>query len=116
MAKFVDFNSNFINTKDTDRKAIDNSIKNIILIKKFEVGAMPKFGSTLTSMLFEEPGVIEVSLIKFEIKALLDFYEPRITVNTINIAYENNKVLCDIVYSINESFEDGESSVRLRLR
>ena len=115
MSRYKDLNSNFL-IVDEDHKAIENAIKNLILVRRFEMPGIPKFGSNVTSLLFEEPSLQVTEMLSFEVKTLLDFYEPRINVAKVKINFENNKMLCTVFYKILESFDNKTLSTRLRLR
>lgn len=116
MTKYKDINENFVNATDTNANAISNSIKNLLLLKEYEMPGLPKMGTRLTGLLFEEPGVQVSELIKFEINSIIEYYEPRVKVSKIDLVFEDNKMLCSIIYKILDSFNSDENTLRLRLR
>lgn len=68
-----------------DIAAVKNAIKSIILTSKGEKPFQPKFGSNVTSYLFEQPDPITISLLENEIKTVIARYEPRVAVQDVNI-------------------------------
>lgn len=117
MKKFTDVSSNFVNVTSTNADAIKNSIRNLVLIRKHEFPGMHELGSKLTSLLFREPDVQVRSLISEEIRGILEYYETRITVSKVHVkSNDQNQLLVDVIYKVNESFVDEEQSVRIRLR
>jgi len=68
-----------------DIAAIKNSIKSILLTSKGERTLQQKFGTNITSYLFEQPDPITLSLLEDEIVRAVTKYEPRVSITEVNV-------------------------------
>jgi phage baseplate assembly protein W len=92
MAKYTDIDlyltkneiTNDINLK-LDIAAISQSIKNIILTTKGEKLFDPNFGGGAYDMVYESLSSLRQRLKESEIRAILTLYEPRASIQDINI-------------------------------
>jgi len=84
----LDFTSHPV-TGDINRKrgveAIKRSVRNLILTDKYERPFNPELGSGLAGLLFELVTPTTATVIKLQIKELLENYEPRIILDDIKI-------------------------------
>lgn len=107
MAKYTDIDvyltkneiTNDINIK-TDVAAISQSIKNIILTTKGEKPFNPTFGGGLYDMVYNDVSLIQLRLKEGELRAILELYEPRARVQTLNITSSGTgSWIVEVVYS-----------------
>ena len=68
-----------------DNRAINNSIKNLILIKPNEVPFQRDIGSTVSDLLFEFCDEITAELLQIEIKRTIEFNEPRVELEQVEV-------------------------------
>jgi phage baseplate assembly protein W len=71
--------------------AVVNSIKNLILTNYYEKPFQPEFGSSVRGLLFENLDSITATTIKGEIERTIQNYEPRATVENINVIADYDK-------------------------
>lgn len=89
---------------DTNEKAIDNSIRNILLTLIGSVPGKPDFGSRIMEQVFElmdgqlTNEILEASVIQALIK-----WEPRINILNVDVKLipEYNRVIVEILYEYN---------------
>ena len=77
--------------KNTGPMAVVNSIKNLILTNYYEKPCQPEFGSSVRGLLFENLDSITATTIKGEIERTIQNYEPRATVENINVTADYDK-------------------------
>jgi uncharacterized protein len=82
--------------------AIKRSIINLILTKPGERFFNPNIGSRVSDLLFEPFDFVTAGLIHDEIKYTIEAFEPRVSLNTINVYMDDNLNAFDveIVYTI----------------
>lgn len=99
----IDFNLVKSDTNDftilESVETIRQSIRNNIFTKmgfsaKYE---KPEFGSNVIGLLSEKPTKFTALQIREQIKTTLENYEPRITINLINIDYNGEKYSFEVV-------------------
>ena len=114
--KYSDISPDFVSHTITDKDSIRNSIKNLILIRKFSLGGNPKIGSKLSEFLFKNMSFADEINLQLEIKLALKNYEPRINVLDVSLNLTDyNELFCNIFYNIKDSFDDNTESVRILL-
>lgn len=101
MAIFYDYSNP--NTLVTDKDAISNSIKNILLTPRGSVPGKPRFGSDLYKVPFELMDHITRDLIRNFIINALNEFEPRISISSviINDIPEYNRITTEVSYTYN---------------
>ena len=77
--------------RHTNETAVVNSIKNLILTNYYEKPFQPEFGSSVRGLLFENLDSITATTIKGEIERTIQNYEPRATVENINVTADYDK-------------------------
>ena len=106
---YSDFLSDFSRhpaTKDlmrvTNEQSIVNSIKNIIKTNNYEVPYRPGFGANIYHYLFEPFTSLTINEIEQEIRFAIKTYEPRVTLDSINIggSPDNNELYITLVVTI----------------
>lgn len=80
----------------TDDNAIKESIKNLLLTHKGERLFQPYIGSTIKQMLFEHLFPETMVILKEEIKNVIESFEPRCSIISIDVKGDPNKNLVDI--------------------
>ena len=68
-----------------DEQAVIRSIRNLISTNRYERLFQPEVGSTLNNLLFEPVSPLTANLIEDEIVRMIKNYEPRATINQINV-------------------------------
>lgn len=91
--------------KKTNEEAIKASVRNLISTKNYERPFHPEIGCQLYGLLFENFDPITVQIIKQTIRNTLNTFEPRISVDAIDINDEsdNNGFEVTIHFRINNS-------------
>ena len=106
---FVDISLAFeVNPRSGDittiknERAIQNSIKNIVMTKPKELMFSPNFGSYVSNYLFDFIDVHTSNEIKNEIIRSIKFNEPRVNLTDVivNPEPDNNRFLVKIIYKI----------------
>lgn len=105
-----------IELHNTEIKAINNSIKNILLTRRGSVPGKPRFGSDLYTLLFSQLDSLTESVAKSMIFACLTEFENRINVINIDLksVEEYNKLVITINYRYKDNFgqtSDGSASI-----
>ena len=85
-----------------NEQAVVASVRNLLLTTFFERPFQPTIGSNLNSLLFEPATNITASIISDEIKNVINNYEPRATINKINVSLltDNNAFGVDVSFFI----------------
>lgn len=109
---------NTIEQHSTDIKAINNSIKNILLTRRGSVPGNPRFGSDLYTLIFSQLDSLTESVAKSMVFACLTEFENRINIITIDLrsVEEYNKLVINIHYKYRDSFgqsTDGSANISL---
>lgn len=74
-----------------DDMAVINSIKNLLLTNHYERPFQPDLGSNIRKMLFEPLDVITASNLQREIIQTINNFEPRVTINTLQVTPNEEK-------------------------
>ena len=85
-----------------NERAINNSLKNLILIAPKEVPFRWDVGSNVSTFLFELAGQSTEVLLKREIERTVEYNEPRVELIDVNINFEeeSNDIKVTIIYKI----------------
>ena len=86
----------------TNERAINNSIKNLILISPNEVPFNRNVGSTVAYLMFDMCDEPTAGLLRDEIERTIKFNEPRVKVEDIFVKAEpeQNQFVCTVKYKI----------------
>lgn len=86
---------------DVNNNAIRNSIYNILSTMPGQKILNPEFGLNLTQWLFTNLSETNASLIKFKISQQISRYEPRVTLDKVEVVpdYENNQYNISIYFN-----------------
>lgn len=86
----------------TNERAINNSIKNLVLISPNEVPFNRNVGSTVAYLMFDMCDDPTAGLLRDEIERTIKFNEPRVTVEEIFVKAEpeSNQFVCTVKYKI----------------
>jgi phage baseplate assembly protein W len=68
-----------------DEQAVVRSVRNLLLTGFYERPFQPNLGSNLNKLLFEPADQLTSNLIESEVRDVISNFEPRVTVNTINV-------------------------------
>lgn len=103
--------------KKSGADAIKRSIRNLLFLKKGELGFNPEKGSGIDYILFEPFTPATVNLLAKEIQSLIKAFEPRVDIIEIIISDENeldkNGITVDIIFVIKNYNEPIQISVFL---
>jgi phage baseplate assembly protein W len=69
----------------TGEDAVKRSIKNLLLTQVGEVPFFPQFGSRLNWLLFEPIDPVTTTLLVSEIRATIEGFEPRVSIQTLTV-------------------------------
>ena len=90
--KFIDIDMNFGRhpltndvAKTIDVKAIIQSMRNLIMSREFDHPFHPEISSPVSTMLFDQLVPSEIAGKRREIEYLIANYEPRVTLETVDI-------------------------------
>ncbi len=86
----------------TNERAINNSIKNLILISPNEVPFNRNVGSTVAYLMFEMCDDPTAGLLKDEIERTIKYNEPRVVIEKtiVKAEPEQNQFVCTVKYKI----------------
>jgi len=73
-----------------DDQAVVSSVRNLLLTNFYERPFQPTVGSNLNALLFEPATQITASIIADEIRNVLTNFEPRVSINTIQVTVTND--------------------------
>jgi len=87
----------------TGNIAVSRALKNLILTNHYEKPFNPDYGSNVLKLLFEPMTPFTASTLESEIKYTIKNFEPRISINFVNVVadYENDAYAVSISYYIN---------------
>jgi hypothetical protein len=69
-----------------DEQSVIRSVRNLLLTGFYERPFQPNLGSNLNKLLFEPADQLTANLIENEVRNVISNFEPRITINTINVS------------------------------
>lgn len=89
-------------TTISDERSINNSIKNLILIRPIEVPFQRDIGSNVSALLFEFGDDPTKDMIEDEIRRTINFNEPRVKLQEVYVEHnmDNYTFLATIKYKI----------------
>lgn len=97
-------------TKDValsyDDQAVIRSVRNLLLTNFYERPFQPNVGSNLDKLLFEPANNLTAGLIQDDIQNVLDNYEPRVQVTSIDVTPSTD----ESTYNINLTFYIGNNT------
>tara|TARA_Y100001938_G_scaffold142807_1_gene214646 strand:+ start:21 stop:440 length:420 start_codon:yes stop_codon:yes gene_type:complete len=111
---FVDLDFNFKTYSNLDVKtklgenAIKQSIKNILMVDRYEKPFQPNFGAGLQDLLFENISPTSATTLETLIEGALNNYEPRIFLESVSVFANEDRHRYDII--INFSMIQAETS------
>jgi len=83
-----------------DEQAVIRSIRNLLSTNLYEKPFRPDIGSQLNSLLFENVTPITATLIENEIIRMLNNYEPRATINSLNVSAQPDSNQFNVFLSV----------------
>lgn len=100
----LNFQPNYINndlTVKINEEAVKRSLRNLILLRRFEKPFHPEITSGIQDLLFENPNPVVYGVIKGEIEELIRRYEPRIRDLAVEFLSdpENNAIKVNIKFT-----------------
>jgi phage baseplate assembly protein W len=101
---FIDLDFSFVKnpiSKNVSIKknltSIKQSIVNLLTLKVGDSPFHPEIHSPIYEYLFENFTAVSKSVLKSEIRKYLNVYEPRINIDSVNIAYpDQNSIACSV--------------------
>lgn len=101
---YKDFTS--VEVHNTDIKAINNSIRNILLTRRGSLPGNPRFGSDLHTLIFSQLDTLTESVAKSMVLACLTEFEDRISISNIELksVEEYNKLVITVQYKYKDDF------------
>lgn len=115
MALYTDYTD--VSTTETDAKAINHAIQNILFTPKGSLPGKPTFGSDLFKVIFSPIDSITTNLMQRYIKEALRDWETRITVYNVEIeeVHEYNRLVATIYYEYRDKGLDVNEQISLNL-
>lgn len=116
-----DFTSNPVTGDISVKKNIDaikQSLKNLMLMKKFDKPFDPKIDVGLNEVLFENfPDPILKDIISKKIEYIISVYEPRIKLQSVDVQslYEKNLLQIDITFSLRNQASEELQNLQINL-
>ena len=89
-----------------DEKSVIRSVRNLLLTNFYDRLFQPEIGSNLTKLLFENVDSLTASLLQNEIKNVIKNYEPRVSIDYINVTPDED----NNAYNVSLSFYIGNNS------
>ena len=85
-----------------DTRAIDNSLKNIIMTIPLETPFNPEYGSEVTALMFDPVDFATSGILELDIERAIRYNEPRVEVINVNVRPYDDQLLyeVDIEYKI----------------
>lgn len=102
--------------KLSNKSAIENSIKNLLLTYYYEMPFHPELGSGIRNQLFDNWLPTSASIIEKNINFIIRNYEPRVIllgIQIINNKNNPNSIRIQVFYSIKATSENGVVNVIL---
>lgn len=110
MARYSDLDYQFIKNpkskdvyKHVDQKAIEQSLKNLFRTNRGERLFQPEIGTNIRSLLFQSDADLgEIETMKESLKSLIRNFEPRISLQNLDIDFqpEKNEINISIKYTL----------------
>jgi predicted component of type VI protein secretion system len=116
-----DFTSNPVTGDISIKKNIDaikQSLKNLMLMKRFDKPFDPKIDVGLNEVLFENfPDPILKDIISKKIEYIISVYEPRIKLQKVEVEslYEKNLLQIDITFSLRNQASEELQNLQINL-
>ncbi len=98
--------------KKNDKNAIRQAIKNLVLMRKYDIPFRPKVSSQIPESLFDNITGATANILKRAVTYTLENFEPRINVNNVDIATNDdiNSVTITVEYTINNTGQTDQYS------
>jgi len=90
-----------------DGQAVIASVRNLLLTNFYERPFQATVGSNITTLLFEPATNITASLISDEIKNVIQNFEPRVTISSLNVQLNENQN----AFNVSLSFYVGNNTI-----
>ena len=106
---FSDFLDNFFKTpvgddlaRVTNERSVDQALKNLVKTNMGERLFQPTVGGDVYNSLFEQNGIVEGTILEFNILNMIKYNEPRVNVLdvTVDTEKEENTLEISIIYSL----------------
>jgi phage baseplate assembly protein W len=82
-----------------DEEAVKRSIRNLVLMNKYDKPFKPEIDSRLTRLLFEPATPITAVMLRSNIIDLLNRYEPRAKINDVIVVFNDVKNMFEVSIS-----------------
>jgi len=85
-----------------DEQAVLSSVRNLLLTNFYERLFQPSIGSNIEGLLFEPATDLTASILENEIKTTIKNYEPRITIETLDVIsnIDNNSFQVNMTFYV----------------
>jgi phage baseplate assembly protein W len=118
--RYIDFDLSFNRNPNTgditrlfDIDAVKQSVKNLVLTNFYERPFQPLKGADLRSVLFENDNPVLRNNVKQRIRNILNVFEPRIILKTIEVDVKENSMTITIIFSVINTKEEVESTINI---
>lgn len=83
----------------TDEEAVKRSIRNLILMSRYDKPFRPEIDSRLSKLLFEPASPLVAMAVRSNIMDVLAAYEPRARINDVQVVFDDAKNSFDVLVS-----------------
>lgn len=83
----------------TDAEAVKRSVRNLVLMNKYDKPFKPQIDSRITKLLFEPATPIVAVMLRSNIIDLLNRYEPRAKINDVLVFFNEDKNAFEVTIS-----------------
>jgi phage baseplate assembly protein W len=99
----------------TNEAAIKRALRNLILLKRGDKPFHPEISSGVTDLLFEPATPMTAIRIQNEIQRVIKAYEPRVTLNTVNVDLnrDGNSFTVSMSYSVKNTLKPDQFTFSL---
>jgi len=118
--RYIDFDLSFNRNPNTgditrlfDIDAVKQSVKNLVLTNFYERPFQPLKGADLISILFENDNPVLRNNVKQRIRNILNVFEPRIILKTIDVDTKENSMAITIIFSVINTKEEVETTINI---
>lgn len=103
-------------TRLTDIDAIKKSVRNLVLTNYNERPFKPSLGGNITALLFEPADRFTAELIKDSIRTVINRYEPRVDIVTIDVIDDSDRNAYDVSLTVRIKSMDTETPIDFSIR
>ena len=114
----LNFHPNYVDgdvTFKINEEAVKRSLRNLILIRRYEKPFHPEITSGIQDLLFENPNPVIYGVLQSHVEELIRRYEPRVNDLMVKFStdYDNNAAIVNIKFTITNRPQVLETNILL---